>query len=84
MTKYKFGKAPWRCKAELNAITHEDGTKRTQMQGLFVPGSPMDKPEMMAVMAQTSASAGAPAVHVEGIENLNTVCPHICTHHQDN
>ncbi|EAZ2929413.1 N-acetylmannosamine-6-phosphate 2-epimerase [Salmonella enterica] len=40
-----------------------------------VPGSPMDKPEIVAAMTQ--ASAGAVAVRVEGIENLQAVRPHL-------
>ncbi|EJS7220598.1 N-acetylmannosamine-6-phosphate 2-epimerase [Salmonella enterica] len=40
-----------------------------------VPGSPMDKPEIVAAMTQAAASAGA--VRVEGIENLQAVRPHL-------
>lgn len=39
--------------------------------------SPMDKPEIVAAMAQAAASAGAVAVRIEGIENLRTVRPHL-------
>ncbi|KAF0787382.1 hypothetical protein L246_06960, partial [Salmonella enterica subsp. enterica serovar Worthington str. BCH-5715] len=37
----------------------------------------MDKPEIVAAMAQAAASAGAVAVRIEGIENLRTVRPHL-------
>lgn len=37
----------------------------------------MDKPEIVAAMAQAAASAGAVAVRIEGIENLRAVRPHL-------
>ncbi|BCG10830.1 MULTISPECIES: N-acetylmannosamine-6-phosphate 2-epimerase [Buttiauxella] len=40
-----------------------------------VPGSPMDRPEIVAAMAQAAVNAGAVAVRIEGIENLNAVRP---------
>lgn len=40
-----------------------------------VPGSSMDRPEIIAAMAQAAVSAGAVAVRIEGIENLRTVRP---------
>ncbi|MGB7803325.1 N-acetylmannosamine-6-phosphate 2-epimerase [Buttiauxella sp.] len=40
-----------------------------------VPGSPMDKPEIVAAMAQAAVSAGAVAIRIEGTENLNAVRP---------
>lgn len=38
-----------------------------------VPGSPMDRPEIVAAMAQAAVSAGAVAVRIEGIANLKAV-----------
>jgi N-acylglucosamine-6-phosphate 2-epimerase len=35
-----------------------------------VPGSPLDKPEIVAAMALAAEQAGAVAVRIEGIENL--------------
>lgn len=40
-----------------------------------VPGSPMDRPEIVAAMAQAAVSAGAVAVRIEGIANLEVVRP---------
>ncbi|MEW7313545.1 N-acetylmannosamine-6-phosphate 2-epimerase [Buttiauxella gaviniae] len=40
-----------------------------------VPGSPMDRPEIVAAMAQAAVSAGAVAVRIEGIANLEAVRP---------
>lgn len=40
-----------------------------------VPGSPMDKPDIVAAMAQAAVSAGAVAIRIEGIENLQAVRP---------
>lgn len=42
-----------------------------------VPNSPMDRPEIVAAMAQAAVSAGAVAIRIEGIENLKVVRPHI-------
>ncbi|EHV9142467.1 N-acetylmannosamine-6-phosphate 2-epimerase [Salmonella enterica] len=42
-----------------------------------VPDSPMDKPEIVAAMAQAAVSSGAVAVRIEGIENLRAVRPRI-------
>ncbi|VDZ97770.1 N-acetylmannosamine-6-phosphate 2-epimerase [Salmonella enterica subsp. enterica] len=35
-----------------------------------VPGSPLDKPEIVAAMALAAEQAGAVAVRIEGIDNL--------------
>lgn len=35
-----------------------------------VPGSPLDKPDIVAAMALAAVQAGAVAVRIEGIENL--------------
>ncbi|MFD1801001.1 N-acetylmannosamine-6-phosphate 2-epimerase [Mixta tenebrionis] len=35
-----------------------------------VPGSPLDKPEIVAAMAQAAVQAGAVAVRIEGVNNL--------------
>lgn len=35
-----------------------------------VPGSPLDKPEIVAAMALAAEQAGAVALRIEGIENL--------------
>ncbi|HGY1228867.1 TPA: N-acetylmannosamine-6-phosphate 2-epimerase [Citrobacter farmeri] len=35
-----------------------------------VPGSPLDKPEIVAAMAQAAEQAGAVALRIEGVENL--------------
>lgn len=35
-----------------------------------VPGSPLDKPEIVAAMAQAAVQAGAVAVRIEGVVNL--------------
>ncbi|RPH30926.1 N-acetylmannosamine-6-phosphate 2-epimerase [Buttiauxella warmboldiae] len=40
-----------------------------------VPGSPMDRPEIVAAMAQAAVSAGAVAVRIEGIANLEATRP---------
>lgn len=40
-----------------------------------VPNSSMDRPDIVAAMAQAAASAGAVAVRIEGIENLRAVRP---------
>ncbi len=40
-----------------------------------VPGSSMDKPDIVAAMAQAAVSAGAVAIRIEGIENLQAVRP---------
>lgn len=40
-----------------------------------VPGSPMDRPDIVAAMAQAAVAAGAVAVRIEGIENLQAVRP---------
>lgn len=37
-----------------------------------VPGSPLDKPEMVAAMALAAEQAGAIALRIEGIENLRS------------
>ncbi|WP_445611574.1 N-acetylmannosamine-6-phosphate 2-epimerase [Hafnia alvei] len=42
-----------------------------------VPNSPMDRPEIVAAMAQAAVFAGAVAIRIEGIENLKAVRPHI-------
>ncbi len=61
--------------AGLEQSVHENGGLIVSCQP--VPGSPMDKPEIVAAMAQAAASAGAVAVRIEGIENLRTVRPHL-------
>ncbi|ECV2980119.1 N-acetylmannosamine-6-phosphate 2-epimerase [Salmonella enterica] len=61
--------------ARLEQSVHENGGLIVSCQP--VPGSPMDKPEIVAAMAQAAASAGAVAVRIEGIENLRTVRPHL-------
>jgi N-acylglucosamine-6-phosphate 2-epimerase len=38
-----------------------------------VPGSPLDKPEIVAAMAQAAQQAGAVALRIEGINNLRAV-----------
>ncbi len=40
-----------------------------------VPGSPMDRPDIVAAMAQAAVSAGAVAIRIEGIANLEAVRP---------
>ncbi|WP_151995977.1 N-acetylmannosamine-6-phosphate 2-epimerase [Buttiauxella massiliensis] len=40
-----------------------------------VPGSPMDRPDIVAAMAQAAVSAGAIAIRIEGIANLEAVRP---------
>ncbi len=40
-----------------------------------VPDSPMDRPEIIAAMAQAAVTAGAIAVRIEGVENLMAVRP---------
>lgn len=35
-----------------------------------VPGSPLDKPEIVAAMALAAEQAGAVALRIEGVENL--------------
>lgn len=61
--------------AVLEQSVHENGGLIVSCQP--VPCSPMDKPEIVAAMAQAAASAGAVAVRIEGIENLRTVRPHL-------
>ncbi|EAA4388709.1 N-acetylmannosamine-6-phosphate 2-epimerase [Salmonella enterica subsp. enterica serovar Adjame] len=61
--------------ARLEQSVHENGGLIVSCQP--VPSSPMDKPEIVAAMAQAAASAGAVAVRIEGIENLRTVRPHL-------
>ena len=38
-----------------------------------VPGSPLDKPEIVAAMALAAEQAGAVALRIEGVENLRAV-----------
>ncbi|WP_308560498.1 N-acetylmannosamine-6-phosphate 2-epimerase [uncultured Klebsiella sp.] len=38
-----------------------------------VPGSPLDKPDIVAAMAQAAEQAGAVALRIEGVENLRAV-----------
>ncbi|MDU1026180.1 MAG: N-acetylmannosamine-6-phosphate 2-epimerase [Leclercia adecarboxylata] len=38
-----------------------------------VPGSPLDKPEIIAAMALAAEQAGAVALRIEGVENLRAV-----------
>lgn len=38
-----------------------------------VSGSPMDKPEIVAAMALAAEQAGAVAIRIEGVDNLNAV-----------
>ena len=40
-----------------------------------VPGSPLDKPDIVAAMALAAVQAGAVAVSIEGIENLRATRP---------
>lgn len=40
-----------------------------------VPGSPLDKPDIVAAMALAAVQAGAVAVRIEGIENLKATRP---------
>ncbi len=40
-----------------------------------VDNSPMDKPEIVAAMAQAAVNAGAVAVRIEGIDNLKATRP---------
>lgn len=40
-----------------------------------VPGSPLDKPDIVAAMALAAVQAGAVAVRIEGIENLRATRP---------
>ncbi|EEG86335.1 ManNAc-6-P epimerase [Proteus penneri ATCC 35198] len=40
-----------------------------------VDNSPMDKPEIVAAMAQAAVNAGAIAVRIEGIDNLRATRP---------
>ncbi|MCS3434335.1 N-acetylmannosamine-6-phosphate 2-epimerase [Klebsiella sp. BIGb0407] len=40
-----------------------------------IPESPMDRPEIIAAMAQAAVSAGAIGIRIEGIENLKVVRP---------
>lgn len=40
-----------------------------------VDNSPMDKPEIVAAMAQAAVNAGAVAVRIEGIDNLRATRP---------
>lgn len=40
-----------------------------------VDGSPMDKPEIVAAMAQAAVNAGAIAIRIEGIDNLKATRP---------
>lgn len=40
-----------------------------------VPGSPLDKPDIVAAMALAAVHAGAVAVRIEGIENLKATRP---------
>lgn len=42
-----------------------------------VPGSPMDRPEIVAAMAQAAVNEGAVAIRIEGIENLKVVRPRV-------
>lgn len=54
--------------------------KRAAMGGLIVscqpvPGSPMDRPEIVAAMAQAAEQADAVAVRIEGIANLRAARP---------
>jgi N-acylglucosamine-6-phosphate 2-epimerase len=40
-----------------------------------VPDSPMDRPEIIAAMAQAAVSAGAIGIRIEGVKNLKVVRP---------
>ncbi|TBL30201.1 N-acetylmannosamine-6-phosphate 2-epimerase, partial [Klebsiella oxytoca] len=40
-----------------------------------VDNSPMDKPDIVAAMAQAAVNAGAVAVRIEGIDNLKETRP---------
>ena len=40
-----------------------------------VDNNPMDKPEIVAAMAQAAVNAGAIAVRIEGIDNLRATRP---------
>lgn len=59
--------------ARLEQSVHENGGLIVSCQP--VPGSLMDKPEIVTAMAQ--ASADAVAVCIEGVENLRAVRPHL-------
>ncbi|WP_312073130.1 N-acetylmannosamine-6-phosphate 2-epimerase [Atlantibacter sp.] len=42
-----------------------------------VPGSPLDKPEIVAAMAQAAQQAGAAGLRIEGINNLKATRPRV-------
>ncbi|MCL3883171.1 putative N-acetylmannosamine-6-phosphate 2-epimerase [Marivita sp. GX14005] len=42
-----------------------------------VDDGPMDRPEIVAAMAQAAAAGGAHAIRIEGVENLRAVRPHV-------
>ena len=45
-----------------------------------VPGSPLDKPEIVAAMALAAEQAGAVALRIEGVENLRAVRAQVKAH----
>ncbi|WP_428945338.1 N-acetylmannosamine-6-phosphate 2-epimerase [Pantoea sp. FN060301] len=58
---------------ELQQHVREKGGLIVSCQPL--PDSPMDRPDIVAAMAQAAVSAGAVAVRIEGTENLQAVRP---------
>jgi len=53
---------------QLDAAIHANGGLIVSCQP--VPGSPLDKPDIVAAMALAAEQAGAVALRIEGIENL--------------
>lgn len=67
--------------SEFKMILIEKMTKDIQQKGGLivscqpVDNGPMDRPEIVAAMAQAAANAGAIAVRIEGIDNLRATRP---------
>ena len=63
----------------MSKLSHEQVFQRIQ-HGLIascqpVDDGPMDKPEIVAAMAQASVIGGAAGIRIEGVENLKTTRP---------